>query len=404
MNRTGPSRRAKILTAVLAPIVVLGAAEIVLRIAGFRFDPAAEFVREGTYDELAEKTLYEPDPELLWRLRPSTRLDHGPAGFKGVVTNAAGLRGPELPGAREPGELRVLCLGDSITFGLGLRDGETWPEQTGRALRRARPGRKIRVINAGVPGWSSVQGMRALARLESLKPDVVVFWFGINDAKPMRDFPDSAQRMPGAGRQKTLSTLRRSRVFQLVQGAVTGARRTTVAGERVSLDEFADHIETLRNREREGGPRVIFVRSPERIETTAGQLDRIVARAREEGVEKVAGPARLFNPVVPALRATDLEGTRLDAPDGSALVFQPDRANAIRDVADIAADLARLRAWKAALDDRMALLPESSLDGHALLGDVDPQMAYSDNCHLSDVGCRRAGEAIAKVILEVIDD
>lgn len=63
-------------------------------------------------------------------------------------TNSLGFRDREFPLDRPPGELRVLCVGDSFTFGLGVEGEDAWPQQLeARLLRRL--GGQIEVINGG---------------------------------------------------------------------------------------------------------------------------------------------------------------------------------------------------------------------------------------------------------------
>jgi len=38
--------------------------------------------------------------------------------YAGITINAQGFRGPERTPAKPPGQKRILCLGDSVTFGL----------------------------------------------------------------------------------------------------------------------------------------------------------------------------------------------------------------------------------------------------------------------------------------------
>ena len=59
-----------------------------------------------------------------------------------VSTNHLGLRGREIA-SPTPG-FRVLAVGDSVTFGWGVADGESWPARLGERLG-------IEVLNAGVP-------------------------------------------------------------------------------------------------------------------------------------------------------------------------------------------------------------------------------------------------------------
>ena len=98
---------------------------------------------------------YAPDPPGRYGLR---------AGYRGRMTNrvefdnevvisSQGMRGREL-GAKVPGRPRVLFLGDSFTFGVGVAEHQTFPQrvQSGLALR----GIAIEAVNAGIPGFGTV--------------------------------------------------------------------------------------------------------------------------------------------------------------------------------------------------------------------------------------------------------
>src|SRR6266404_2609660 len=69
--------------------------------------------------------IYEPDPPLYWILKPNqdcyTKIGHKP-----VHINARGTRGREFQEKKSPNMLRILCLGDSRTFGWGLSEAETY--------------------------------------------------------------------------------------------------------------------------------------------------------------------------------------------------------------------------------------------------------------------------------------
>lgn len=107
----------------------------------------------------------EPDPALRWIPRA------GWSGF-GVTISPEGFRGPSL---RKPGPSRVACLGDSCTF--GPAGGKPYPEILGALL-----GSEFEVVNAGVPGYSTFQGLRWYrSRVEPLKPSVVTVYYGWND-------------------------------------------------------------------------------------------------------------------------------------------------------------------------------------------------------------------------------
>ena len=72
-------------------------------------------------------------------------------GSRPMAFNREGYRGylPPIPKIKQPDELRVLALGDSVTFGTGLGVEETWPEQLAAQLRD-HSGRKVSAINGGM--------------------------------------------------------------------------------------------------------------------------------------------------------------------------------------------------------------------------------------------------------------
>ena len=59
---------------------------------------------------------------------------------------------------------------------------EAWPAVLEGKLRAAHPGRAIEVINAGVPGYTSIeQRINFMLRISHLEPDAVVIYHGNND-------------------------------------------------------------------------------------------------------------------------------------------------------------------------------------------------------------------------------
>ncbi|MDT7541667.1 MAG: hypothetical protein QOE33_1571 [Acidobacteriota bacterium] len=145
-------------------------------------------------------TIFEGDPLLYWRLKAN--LSNVIWDFTVVSTNGEGLRHDGDIKRKEPGTLRVVCLGDSVTFGYRVpvvwpdhpndynREWLPYPQLLEKALRAANPDRKIEVIALAVPGYTSYQGLAWLRReIEWLEPDVVTACFGWNDVG-LRSVPD----------------------------------------------------------------------------------------------------------------------------------------------------------------------------------------------------------------------
>ena len=91
-------------------------------------------------------------------------------------------RGTSVPAK---GTFKILVLGDSQTFGMGVGDAESFSAQLERTVK-AINGRPLQVFNAGVPGYSTCDEVWKAARLTpQIKPDlIVVGFFGDNALVP----------------------------------------------------------------------------------------------------------------------------------------------------------------------------------------------------------------------------
>ena len=80
------------------------------------------------------------------------------------------------------GGLRVLNLGDSTTFGVSVEPGANYSKQLAVLLQQWRPD-QYEVINAGVAGYSTYQGLRYFqGKGLAFKPDLIIVSFGYNDS------------------------------------------------------------------------------------------------------------------------------------------------------------------------------------------------------------------------------
>ena len=110
-------------------------------------------------------------PTLGWEIRPDFR---GP----GISTNSQGLRGTREYALEPPARTRrVLCVGDSFTFGEHLAEDQTMPARLDVELNGGHPA-AWEVLNLGVPGYGTDQQWLGLAQ-KGLRyaPDVVALFF-----------------------------------------------------------------------------------------------------------------------------------------------------------------------------------------------------------------------------------
>ena len=92
---------------------------------------------------------------------------------------AAPARTPKHVAADTGDEPVIACFGDSITAGLGVPFEQSYPAVLQRMLDEA--GYHYRVVNEGVSGNTTKDGLERINRVLAKKPAIVVLEFGGND-------------------------------------------------------------------------------------------------------------------------------------------------------------------------------------------------------------------------------
>src|SRR5262245_9070437 len=153
-----------------------------------------------------------PDDHLIWRSLPNVRRTYVdifspvrteqdrvallrrftptlPAEFRRnptwtIALNSHGYRTNEYGAVKAPGTIRIACIGDSWTFGMNVDQDKTYPSRLVTWLRQMHPGSPVEVLNFGVLGYSSLQGLQLLkTRVLDLEPDILAIGFGMNDSE-----------------------------------------------------------------------------------------------------------------------------------------------------------------------------------------------------------------------------
>jgi len=143
-------------------LVALGVAELALR----AFWPQRSFVSVG---------MFESDPEAGYRLRPGYRSEVRVPEYRTQIRiDGRGYRVP-LDAPPEPeAASRILAIGDSFTFGVGVEARDAFPEVLERELDRAWPGAWT-VRNGGVGGYGPLRSASHLFGSQAdWEPDVVI--------------------------------------------------------------------------------------------------------------------------------------------------------------------------------------------------------------------------------------
>ena len=105
--------------------------------------------------------------------------------------NSAGGRGTEWPVDKPPGTVRILAIGESVTWGAGNPENRTWPAVLEQRLKSAY-GLDAEVLNFGKPG-ERLPGIVALlpAVLDKYHPDLVIHYGGFNQTWREAEVPQA---------------------------------------------------------------------------------------------------------------------------------------------------------------------------------------------------------------------
>ena len=116
--------------------------------------------------------LFEPSQEFVDRIRPDMPYH--------VTINRQGFRGKDLKTPLPAGWKRILCLGDSYTFGHYVDDEEAWPSVLGRIYEA--DSLQVEVVNGGANGFTIADERIFLeTKGVALDPALVVLVFSQND-------------------------------------------------------------------------------------------------------------------------------------------------------------------------------------------------------------------------------
>jgi tetratricopeptide (TPR) repeat protein len=143
----------------------------------------------------------------------------------------------DLPAAKPPGTVRVLCVGGSTTYGRPFFHPTSFAGWLELMLPLVDESRAYEVINAGGIGYASYRVKRVLAQWLAAEPDVVIIYTGHNEFLERRTYADlhatpSLVRDAGA-------VLRRSRLVNLMGALSPEADRVT------GSPRIADEIEAI---------------------------------------------------------------------------------------------------------------------------------------------------------------
>jgi hypothetical protein len=198
---------------------------------------------------------------------------------EGRPTNSLGYRDLERTQRKPDGVRRVVSLGDSFAWGVGIEHDDTYARRVERVLDR-RPGEKWEVVQLARPGMGTVEQAEQLAAEGfAYAPDVVVLGFVLNDSED--------ENAAEARRARDWEETRRERQERRAGGRLVerSALWRFVAGRLEATRENRLRLEAYRSQFLPGYPGWIACR---------GALARMGAQCRERNVPFVVMIFPLF--------------------------------------------------------------------------------------------------------------
>ena len=203
-----------------------------------------------------------------------------------------GLRGVvQLPPDAE-NELRVVCIGDSCTFGKGVLEEASWPRQL--EARLAAGGAAAQVYNLGINGaYGEVYSNVLAEHADALRPHFVVGGYNLNDfPNALRTIDEKVFRQRGL-RSLIPQSVRDSRgrlaLYRWVRAEYYDRQKAKDMAASESLASAASegaepngeawkaeraHLESIRDRAREHGARTVVFLFPYESQVLLEEFDR----------------------------------------------------------------------------------------------------------------------------------
>ena len=208
---------------------------------------------------------YIPDDKQIWKYNPGY---NGPIeNFKNMSINSDGIIGPELSREKPVDEVRILILGGSVLFGIGVENyDDTYFGQIVSLLEGRTNEKDYVILNASTPGYSSFNSLQfAKSQLSKLNPDILITGHGLNDicfdALPDKD-PNKDWRVYNLAvscvltYSRLLNYILKSQRIMIVEKnkveekakrklGVSMYRERTGYPRRVPLEDFTDNIKAI---------------------------------------------------------------------------------------------------------------------------------------------------------------
>lgn len=164
----------------------------------------------------------------------------------------------------------IVCFGDSLSAGFGLEPGKSYPDVLQRLIDAA--GFKYRVVNLGVSGDTTTDGVERLPSVLAARPAIVILEFGGNDG---------LRGLPVTSSEKNLRTM--------VEVLNKAGARVVLAGMSLPRNYGPEYIKSFEKMFVDVGTHYKLVRIPFLLEGVGGNP----ALTQGDGIHPTAEGTRI---------------------------------------------------------------------------------------------------------------
>ncbi len=217
------------------------------------------------------------------------------------AANALGFRDEETTAARPPGTVRIVVLGDSVTFGWGVEVEQRFTDIVeARLAARAESGPRPQILNLALPGYEATHQYLVFERKAlALQPDVVLFIFNFNDVQFLEDESFLLQR-GFAGRLEERGILARWLAGLLVRRRVSSLLHALVP----HLTDFSAYVSIYALLPGDDATlREIYAGMRDGIEIAAGLYQKAARQGEQQGIRVAVLDLYDFAPIAEECRA-----------------------------------------------------------------------------------------------------
>ncbi len=168
MSKNFLQKAAIVISSILVTLIIM---EVGIRLTGLWVKDSYD-----NRDYFAETGI----PGVPYRLKPNI---HAKWAKTNIIANSEGIRARREYDDKKKGVFRILAIGDSITFGMGVDQDDAYPRQLEKLLNRyTNTAIEYEVINGGMSGFNASDEAHFMAYLsEKYRPDLIIWMLIAND-------------------------------------------------------------------------------------------------------------------------------------------------------------------------------------------------------------------------------